>query len=175
MADQKIKTLEEVAAIRETLRKQRRKLVFTNGCFDLLHVGHVRYLNQARSLGDALVVALNSDTSVRNLKGRSRPVIPAGERAEILAALACVDYVFLFDDPTPRRIIDILVPDILVKGADWEISEIVGRETVEKAGGEVRNLPLSPGASSSSIIQTVLERFGRHARSDSGVPPHEQP
>ncbi len=161
MAIEKIKTLEEVVEIRQRLRREGRKLVFTNGCFDILHAGHVRYLNQARAMGDALVLALNSDKSVRILKGENRPIVPEDERAEILAALACVDYVFLFDDLTPQRVIDAIVPDILVKGADWGISEIVGRETVEKAGGAVRNVPLVEGTSTTNIIENILSQFGR--------------
>ncbi len=160
MSTGKIKTLEEVLSVRAQLRAEGKKLVFTNGCFDLLHVGHVRYLNHARALGDALVVAVNSDRSVRQIKGPGRPVVPETERTEVLAALACVDLVFIFDDPTPQRIIDAIVPDILVKGADWQIDEIVGRETVERAGGVVRNIPLVEGSSTTSIITKVLERFG---------------
>ncbi len=163
MALRKIKTLYEMVQIRGRLRKEGKKLVFTNGCFDLLHVGHVRYLTRARALGDALVVAVNSDRSVREIKGEGRPILPEGERAEILAALACVDYVFIFDDPTPQRVIDAIVPDVLVKGADWGISEIVGRATVEGAGGTVRNIPLVEGASTTGIIRKVLEHFGRKA------------
>jgi D-glycero-beta-D-manno-heptose 1-phosphate adenylyltransferase len=160
MGMEKICTLEEVVAARSRMRDQEKKLVFTNGCFDILHVGHVRYLEAARDLGDALVVALNSDRSVHAIKGPSRPVIPESERAEVLAALACVDFVFLFDDPTPQRVIDAIVPDILVKGADWDISRIVGRETVERAGGVVRNITLVEGASTTGIIEKVLQRFG---------------
>jgi len=160
MSTAKIKSLEEIVSIRAQLRRQRTKLIFTNGCFDILHVGHVRYLNQARALGDSLVVAVNSDRTVRLLKGKGRPVIPEMERAEILAALACVDYVFIFDDPTPQEVIDAIVPDVLVKGADWVISEIVGRETVERNGGTVRNVDLVEGSSTTVIITRVLERFG---------------
>lgn len=156
----KLKTLEEVVAFRARMRAQGKKLVFTNGCFDLLHVGHVRYLRQARELGDALVVAVNSDRSVRSLKGAGRPVVPELERTEVLSALACVDLIFIFDDPTPQRVIDAIVPDVLVKGADWQIGEIVGRETVERAGGIVRNIPLVEGSSTSGIIAKVLDRFG---------------
>ena len=159
MAIEKLKSLDEVVAIRRKLRSAGKKLVFTNGCFDLLHVGHVRYLNQARAFGDALVVGLNSDTSIRELKGAGRPIMPELERAEVLCALACVDYVFLFDDGTPQRVIDAIVPDILVKGADWSISEIVGRETVEAAGGKVMNLPLVQDLSTSGIIEAVIRRF----------------
>src|SRR5512139_531648 len=161
METRKIKTLEEMLQVRSELRAQGRKLVFTNGCFDILHAGHVRYLNQARALGDALVVAVNSDRSVREIKGPGRPIIPEMERAEVLTALACVDFVFLFDDPTPQRVIDAIVPDVLVKGADWTPGNIVGRETVEAAGGKVCNVPLVEGASTSGIIEAVLARFGK--------------
>ncbi len=163
----KIKTLDEMVRIRSRLRSEAKKLVFTNGCFDILHAGHVRYLNQARALGDALVVALNSDRSVREIKGAGRPVVPELERAEVLAALACVDFIFVFDDATPQRVIDAIVPDVLVKGADWRISEIVGRETVEKAGGIVRNISLVEGASTTEIITRVLDRFGPGTRGPS--------
>ena len=158
METRKIRTLEEMLQVRSELRAQGRKLVFTNGCFDLLHVGHVRYLNQARALGDALVVAINSDRSVRENKGEGRPLVPEAERAEVLSALACVDYVTIFDEATPQSVIDAIVPDVLVKGADWGLSEIVGRETVEKAGGVVRNITLVPGRSTTSIVARVLER-----------------
>ncbi len=163
MALAKIRDLESIVAIRRQLREQGKKVVFTNGCFDLLHVGHVRYLNRARRLGDCLIVALNSDNSVRQLKGPGRPIVPEMERAEVIAALASVDLVFLFDDLTPQRIIDAVVPDILVKGADWGPNAIVGRETVEAAGGSVLNIDLVEGASTSSIIEKVLERFGPKA------------
>ena len=161
MSMEKIKTLEEIVLIRRRLRSEGKKLVFTNGCFDILHAGHVRYLNQARVLGDALVVGLNGDNSVRALKGEGRPIVPEDERAEVLAALACVDFIFVFDDLTPQRVIDAIVPDILVKGADWGISEIVGRETVENAGGCVRNIPLVEGTSTTNIISKILSQFGK--------------
>lgn len=160
MSLQKIKSLTEIIAERARLRESGKKLVFTNGCFDILHVGHVRYLNQARALGDALMVAVNSDRSVREIKGKGRPIVNESERAEVLAALAGVDFVVLFDDPTPQSIIDAIVPDILVKGADWSLSEIVGRDTVEQAGGVVLNIPLVEGSSTTNIIQKVLEQFG---------------
>lgn len=163
MGTQKIKSLEEIIQIRARYRELGKKLVFTNGCFDILHVGHVRYLNHARSLGDVLVVGVNSDRSVREIKGQSRPIIPEMERAEVLSALASVDLVFIFDDPTPKRVIDAVVPDVLIKGADWDISEIVGRDTVENAGGVVRNVPLVEGASTTQIIRIVLDRFGKAA------------
>jgi rfaE bifunctional protein nucleotidyltransferase chain/domain len=161
MSMAKIKSLDEIVLIRQRLRSEGKKLVFTNGCFDILHAGHVRYLNQARSLGDALVLGLNSDKSVRVLKGEGRPIVPEDERAEVLAALACIDFIFIFDDLTPQRVIDAIVPDILVKGADWGISEIVGRETVEKAGGSVRNIPLVEGISTTNIIHKILSQFGK--------------
>lgn len=160
MTASKVKTLAEMKGIRRRLREAGKKLVFTNGCFDLLHSGHVRYLSQARSMGDVLTVAVNSDRSVRANKGEGRPIVPQEERAEILAALACVDLVLIFEEPTPQRVIDELVPDVLVKGADWGLSEIVGRETVEGAGGVVRNISLVEGSSTSAIIARIVERFG---------------
>ena len=160
MAIDKIKTLQEALLLRRSLREEGRKLVFTNGCFDILHVGHVRYLNEARRLGDVLMVAINSDRSVHEIKGEGRPFVAELERAEVLSALASVDYVLIFDEPTPQRVIDAILPDVLVKGADWDLSEIVGRETVERAGGVVRNIALVPGVSTSSIIARVIERFG---------------
>ena len=160
MTSGKIKSLDEMVKIRRQFRDQDRKLVFTNGCFDLLHVGHVRYLHEARALGDALAVGVNSDGSIRESKGPGRPIVPEMERAEILSALGCVDYVVIFDDLTPQRVIDALVPDVLVKGADWRIAEIVGRETVENAGGIVRNIPLTEGISTSGIINRIVKGFG---------------
>ena len=142
---------------RERLRRDARSVVFTNGCFDLLHPGHVRYLKQARALGDALIVALNSDASVRALKGPNRPILNQQERAEIIAALESVDYVVIFDDPTPRSLIAELIPDVLVKGGDWEIDQIVGRDEVEAAGGKVLSLPYVEGASTTDIIERILE------------------
>jgi D-beta-D-heptose 7-phosphate kinase/D-beta-D-heptose 1-phosphate adenosyltransferase len=168
MSLNKIKTLEEILQIRKRLQKEGRKIVFTNGCFDILHLGHVRYLKEARELGDALIVGLNSDRSVSEIKGKGRPLNSASERAEVLAALACVDYIFTFDDPTPQAVIDAVVPDILAKGADWGPNEIVGRETVEKAGGTVRSIPLIAGSSTTAIIEKVLHRFGSHEKRGGG-------
>jgi D-beta-D-heptose 7-phosphate kinase/D-beta-D-heptose 1-phosphate adenosyltransferase len=158
MATDKIKTLDEILRIRAAFRAEGKKLVFTNGCFDILHVGHVRYLNRARLLGDALLVAINTDRSVREIKGPDRPFIPEDERAEVLAALGSVDFVMMFDEATPQRVIEMILPDVLVKGADWGPTEIVGRETVEKSGGLVMSIELVPGASTSSIIRRVVER-----------------
>jgi D-beta-D-heptose 7-phosphate kinase/D-beta-D-heptose 1-phosphate adenosyltransferase len=133
-----------------------RRIVFTNGCFDLLHPGHIRLLEEARSLGDVLVVGLNRDASVRRVKGDSRPLIPEMERAEILAALAGVDFVVLFGEETPREIIARLLPDVLVKGADWGANEVVGRAEVEGAGGKVVSIPLQPGYSTTSILRKII-------------------
>ena len=140
---------------RQRLRTAGRRLVFTNGVFDLMHVGHVRYLTQARALGDALVVAINSDRTVRELKGNSRPVFDQAERAEILASLKVVDYVTVFDDVSPRSLIAELLPDVLVKGGDYKLDEIHGREEVEAAGGKVISLPFVDGASTTSIIERM--------------------
>jgi rfaE bifunctional protein nucleotidyltransferase chain/domain len=140
---------------RQRLRAIGRKLVFTNGVFDLLHVGHVRYLAQARELGDALLVAINSDRTVRELKGKDRPVFNEAERAEILAALRCVDYVTVFDDISPRSLIASLLPDVLVKGGDYQLDQIHGREEVEAAGGKVVALPFVEGASTTDIINKI--------------------
>jgi rfaE bifunctional protein nucleotidyltransferase chain/domain len=159
MTTRKIKSLDEMLIVRKELRDKGKKLVFTNGCFDILHVGHTRFLNQARLLGDALLVAVNSDRSVQMIKGETRPIVTAVERAEVLAALESVDYVIFFDELTPQRIIEAIVPDVLVKGADWGISEIVGRSIVEEAGGMVCNVPLVEGASTSDIIGRVKKNF----------------
>jgi len=132
-----------------------RRVVMTNGCFDLLHPGHVRCLEEARALGDLLVVAINSDASVRRLKGAGRPVVPEAERAEILAALAAVDYVTVFDEDTPQKIIARVLPDVLVKGGDWGADEIVGRAEVEAAGGRVVTIPLEPGYSTSALLERI--------------------
>ena len=151
---------EELRRVREDLRARGRRLVFTNGCFDILHVGHVRYLRQARSLGDALLVAVNSDRSVRALKGAGRPLMSEGERAELLAALAFVDFVTVFDDESPRALIADLLPDVLAKGGDYALEEIHGREEVERAGGRVVALPFVEGASTTSIIERLRKIRG---------------
>ncbi|MDX2029537.1 MAG: D-glycero-beta-D-manno-heptose 1-phosphate adenylyltransferase [Blastocatellia bacterium] len=151
--------MSELQAERARLRRAGRRVVFTNGCFDILHPGHVRYLQQARELGDALIVALNSDRSVQALKGPTRPILREGERAEVMAALGCVEYVTIFDAPTPREVIAALLPDVLVKGGDWGIESIVGREEVEAAGGRVLSLPFVDGSSTTDVIGRILERF----------------
>src|ERR1700754_4038071 len=151
----KILTADLMLAERERLRAAGKRLVFTNGGFDLLHVGHVRYLSQARALGDALVVAINSDRSVRELKGPERPVFDQDERAEILAAFRAVNFVVVFDDVSPRGTIKKLLPDVLVKGGDYQLDEIHGREEVEAAGGKVISLPFVPGASTTSLLERM--------------------
>lgn len=152
----KILTLAEMQERRRELRAAGKKLVFTNGCFDLLHPGHLRYLAEARSLGDRLVVAVNADATVAALKGPGRPLIPLEERMEVLAALASVDYVVSFEEETPARVIAALVPDVLVKGGDWAPEDIVGKDTVEAAGGRVLSLPFAPGYSTSGLIERIL-------------------
>ena len=157
----KILPLNQLQLERERLRQAGKKVVFTNGCFDLLHPGHVRYLQQARALGDALIVALNSDRSVRELKGDKRPILTEAERSEVMAALACVDFVTVFDEPTPREIISALLPDVLVKGGDWGIDAIVGREEVEAASGKVMSLAFVEGCSTTDVIERIAQRYAQ--------------
>ena len=152
----KICSRDSLAGILEKHRQQGHKVVFTNGCFDLMHIGHTRYLHAARSLGDVLVVGVNSDASVRALnKGSDRPIVPDQQRAEVMAALACVDYVVMFDEPDPAGLIALLQPDVLVKGGDWPLDRIVGRDIVEARGGAVRTIPLVPGVSTTTLIQRI--------------------
>jgi D-beta-D-heptose 7-phosphate kinase/D-beta-D-heptose 1-phosphate adenosyltransferase len=153
-------SISDAAAFANQLRAKGKKVVFTNGVFDLLHPGHVRYLQHARALGDALIVGINSDRSVRAVKGSDRPINPEAERAEILAALACVDAVAIFDEETPYEIISAIAPDILVKGADWAENAIVGRDIVEARGGRVVRATIEEGYSTTSIVAKIrrLER-----------------
>ena len=156
-----IKTIldrESLTPILDGLRRKGKKIVFTNGCFDLLHVGHIRYLQQARGEGDLLVLGLNSDRSVRELKGETRPLFPQEERAEMLAALLMVDYIVIFDERTPLNLIKELRPDILVKGGDWKREDIVGGQEVESAGGKVVVVPEIPGRSTSNLITEIIRR-----------------
>jgi rfaE bifunctional protein nucleotidyltransferase chain/domain len=143
--------------IQATAREKRagRRVVFTNGCFDLIHPGHVRCLAEARALGDVLVVAINSDRSVRGNKGPERPLVNEQDRAEVIAALASVDYVTIFDEPTPRELISRVLPSVLVKGADWALDQVAGREEVEAAGGLVMSIPLASGYSTTNIVQRI--------------------
>ena len=152
----KIHSRDSLAALLEKHRQQGHRVVFTNGCFDLMHIGHTRYLHTARSLGDLLVVGVNSDASVRGLnKGSNRPIVPDQQRAEVVAALACVDYVVVFEEPDPAALIAKLQPDVLVKGGDWSLDRIVGRDIVEARGGTVRTIPLVPGISTTTLIQRI--------------------
>src|SRR5437762_2378436 len=157
-------TISEAVALSQQLRADGKTIVFTNGVFDLLHPGHVRYLQRARSLGDVLIVGLNSDRSVRAVKGPGRPITPEAERAEILAALACVDAVAIFDEETPLEIISAVAPDVLVKGADWAEDAIIGRDIVEARGGRVVRASIEPGYSTSSILTRIRLMSRRHHR-----------
>lgn len=144
----------------ERRRGRGERIAFTNGCFDILHVGHVRYLNEARRTGDLLILALNSDHSVRAIKGEKRPLIPEMERAEVVAALAAVDYVTLFDEATPLRLIEHLRPDCLVKGGDWKEEAVVGRDAVRSWGGRVVLIPVVEGASTTNIVEKIRQVYG---------------
>jgi rfaE bifunctional protein nucleotidyltransferase chain/domain len=153
----KVVSREDLRRACEDERTAGRRVVFTNGCFDILHLGHADYRARARALGDVLVVGVNTDRSVRELKGPKRPVVPENDRAQLLAALAVVDYVCLFDEPTPYELIDAVSPDVLVKGAGYTRDTIVGADLVEERGGTVAALPELPGRSTRSIIERILE------------------
>jgi D-beta-D-heptose 7-phosphate kinase/D-beta-D-heptose 1-phosphate adenosyltransferase len=153
----------QIPSLLRSLRKQPLRIVFTNGCFDLLHAGHVRYLEEAGRQGDCLIVGLNSDRSVRKIKGPARPLISGRQRAEVLAALACVSWVVLFSEPDPYRLIDLIRPDVLVKGADWTEEQIIGADLVRSYGGKVCRVNLVPQISTSEIIRRIVERYGRSA------------
>ena len=156
-----IVSLPELVPIVAGLKQAGRRIVFTNGCFDILHVGHVRYLKSAKALGGALIVGLNSDKSVKRIKGDKRPIVPERERAELLSSIRFVDYVVMFDEPDPYNTIAAIKPDILVKGGDWSLEDIVGRDIVESYGGEVHTLPFIEGASSSRMIEDIVTRYGK--------------
>ncbi len=150
-------TRESLAAARAAWKRAGKRVVFTNGCYDILHPGHIRLLERARSMGDVLVLALNSDSSIGRIKGPSRPIVPQADRAELAAALASVDAVVFFEEDTPRELIAAILPDILVKGADWS-HFIAGREEVEASGGRVLTIPLEPGYSTTNLVDIVLSR-----------------
>jgi rfaE bifunctional protein nucleotidyltransferase chain/domain len=154
-----IKILEELVGIRNELKKQNKKVVFTNGCFDLIHAGHIDYLTKAKAFGDILIVALNSDASVTRIKGARRPIVPLKERSLVIANIKAVDYVTVFEEDTPYEAIKKLVPDVLIKGADWRINDIVGRDIVEGAGGKVETIDFVNFQSTTNIIKIILERF----------------
>jgi D-beta-D-heptose 7-phosphate kinase/D-beta-D-heptose 1-phosphate adenosyltransferase len=151
--------VQELRPLLEILRAAGKKIVFTNGCFDIIHTGHTRYLATARFLGDVLIVAANSDSSVRVIKGEKRPINPQAERAEVLAALESVDFVTIFDEPDPYRVIAELQPDVLVKGGDWPIEKIIGRDIVEARGGRVINVPYVEGSSTTGIIEKIVKTY----------------
>jgi len=155
MRSQKVKTIKALAAVLAAKKRAGRKVVFTNGCFDILHAGHVMYLNKARRLGGLLVVAVNSDASVKKIKGPTRPINNQKDRTDVLAALECVDYIAIFGEKTPEKIIKALKPNIIVKGADWKKSEIVGKKIVESYGGKVVTIPLLKGCSTTRIIKKL--------------------
>lgn len=155
----KIKAVEELAPLLRQFRRSGQTVVFTNGCFDLLHAGHVHYLAAARGEGDLLVVGLNSDRSVKMIKGDRRPIVPEAERAEVLAGLACVDFVTVFEEIDPLRLIQALQPDVLVKGGDWAEAEIIGADAVKQEGGRVVRIPLVEGAGTSALIARILDRY----------------
>ena len=154
-----IKSRKEIKEIRTQLKREGKKVVFTNGCFDLIHSGHVDYLIKAKEMGDVLILGLNTDSSVKRIKGDNRPILKQDERAFILSNLKPVDYVTFFEEDTPAEIINDLIPDVLVKGADWAIDKIVGREVVEANGGEVKTIQFVNDQSTSNIIKIIKERF----------------
>jgi D-beta-D-heptose 7-phosphate kinase/D-beta-D-heptose 1-phosphate adenosyltransferase len=152
---------DDLVQIAGKLQKEGKCIVFTNGCFDILHVGHVRYLTAAKSEGDVLVVGLNSDTSVESIKGEKRPIVSQDQRAEVLAGLSCVDYLTFFDDPDPLKLIQALMPDVLVKGDDWPEDRIIGADFIKSKGGRVVRVSVVPGASTSKIIKKIIDAFGK--------------
>ena len=156
-----LKSLEEIKLILSTLKADNKKVVFTNGCFDIIHAGHIDYLNKAKALGDILIVGLNTDDSVKRIKGDKRPIINQDERAEIISNIKPVDYVVFFDEDTPAELINKLVPDILIKGADWKIDEIAGGETVIANGGEVKTIEFVNDQSTSQIIDLITSRYSK--------------
>ncbi len=154
-----VKSRDQIKIIRQKLIKENKKVVFTNGCFDILHSGHVDYLTKAKALGDILVVGLNSDKSIRKIKGGKRPIVNERNRAIILSALKPVNYIVLFDEETPANLIDEIIPDILVKGGDWDMDKIVGKDTVLNNGGEVKTIEFVNDQSTSKIIETIISRY----------------
>lgn len=154
-----IKSLGEIISLRESFRKEKKKVVFTNGVFDIIHAGHVDYLVKSKAMGDVLIVGLNSDASVQRIKGDKRPIVPQSQRAFVLSNIKPVDYVVLFDEDTPANLIEKIIPDILIKGADWEMNNIVGKDFVLKNGGEVKTIRFVNDQSTSNIIKMILEKY----------------
>ena len=167
-SDEYAKILDKEAAVAacQRYRQLGKRIVFTNGCFDLLHAGHVHYLQQARSQGDLLILGLNSDNSVRRLKGPTRPIVPELERAAVLSALECINHVVLFDEDTPKELIESVTPDVLVKGGDWAPEQVVGRDFVEGNGGELVLIDTLEGRSSTNIVNTILAREAMASKVD---------
>ncbi len=161
LMSEKIKTLSEIKQIVGLLKSQNKKIVFTNGCFDILHAGHVKYLQEAKSLGNVLILGLNTDWSVCANKGPLRPLVGEDDRAEVLAALSCVDYIIMFDEFTPENLIEAIIPNILVKGGDYQIDDIKGRECVEANNGRVVSIPFIQDKSTTNLIKLIIERYGR--------------
>ncbi len=157
-----IVTLKKLKKILERLRKQNKKIVFTNGCFDIIHSGHIRVLKKAKERGDVLIVGLNSDKSVRKIKGSKRPIMNEKDRALILDSIKYVDYVVLFDEETPYNLIKEIEPDVLVKGSDYKLNEVVGADIVIKKGGEVFLVPLLKGKSTTNVIEKILKKYGKN-------------
>ena len=153
---EKVKGLDDMARIRDDLRQLKKRVYFTNGCYDILHAGHIQLFRQARRYGDILIVAVNDDESVARLKGAARPVFPLAERLEVLAAISDIDFLVSFSEETPRKIIQTLLPDILVKGGDWQPDEVVGKVEVEAVGGQVIIVPYLPGKSTSAILDAIM-------------------
>ncbi len=153
--NKKVASLTALTKIRKSLQKKKKKVVFTNGCFDILHVGHIAYLRKAKSFGDVLIVGMNSDSSVKRLNGKGRPIVNEKDRADVLSELMCVDYVVLFNDDTPYTLIKRLRPDVLVKGSDWKIDEIVGKDVLDSYGGVVRRARFVKGRSSTNVIKKI--------------------
>jgi rfaE bifunctional protein nucleotidyltransferase chain/domain len=154
-------TIDELKVIRGKLKAEHKKVVFTNGCFDLIHMGHVDYLSKAKALGNILIVGLNTDESVKRIKGNNRPILKQDERAFILSNLKPVDYVVFFEEDTPEKLISELLPDVLVKGADWEVDKIVGRDIIEKNGGEVKTVEFVNDQSTTRIIELIVNRYSK--------------
>ncbi len=157
-AREKILSHKDISDICNKLRRQNQIIVFTNGCFDILHLGHLRYLEEAKEQGDVLIVGINSDRSIKEIKGQNRPIIPEYARSEMVAGLHCVDFVTIFDETTPLKLIKLIKPDVLVKGADWDLDKVVGGDFVESYGGKVYRANLLPGFSTTSIIQTIIHQ-----------------
>jgi rfaE bifunctional protein nucleotidyltransferase chain/domain len=156
----RVLNIQELKPLRESLRQQNKSIVFTNGVFDIIHRGHIEYLAKSKAMGDVLIVGINTDASVRRIKGDKRPIVSEDDRSFIVANLSPVDYVCLFDEDTPFKLISAIVPDILVKGADWKVENIVGKDAVEKSGGKVIAIDFIPDRSTTSMIDRILERFG---------------